>query len=172
MGRAILSSKGGAYMKQKELSILIRIVLALGAVCTLFLAAVFVPELGKDIAWEFPNLARAYWPCLIFFWVTAAVVLAFLAVAWLIARDIGRDKSFTLINAKRLGVCSLLALTDTLMYIIAGIVLMSLNLLHISLFMLGVLICAVGAAVTVCCAALSHLTRKAADMQDENDLTV
>lgn len=159
-------------MKQRELSILIRIVLAVGVVCTLFLAAVFVPELGKDIAEEFPNLAGAFWPCLIFFWVTAAVMIAFLCVVWLIARDIGRDKSFTLENAKRLSVCSLLALTDTLLYIIAGVVLMGLNLLHISVFMLGVLICAVGAAVTVCCAALSHLTRKAADMQSENDLTV
>lgn len=159
-------------MKQKELSTLIRIVLAIGAVCTLFLAAVLVPQLGKDIAWEYPNLARCYWPCLIFFWVTAAVVLAFLGVVWLIARDIGRDRSFTLENAKRLRICSLLALTDTLLYIIAGIVLMTLNLLHFMLFFLGVMLCAVGAAVTVCCAALSHLTRKAADMQDENDLTV
>lgn len=159
-------------MKQRELSILIRIVLAVGVVCTLFLAAVFVPELGRDIAEEFPDLARCYWPCLIFFWVTAAIMIAFLGVVWLIARDIGRDKSFTIENAKRLRVCSLLALTDTLLYIVAGVVTMSLNLLHISLFMLGVLICAVGAAVTVCCAALSHLTRKAADMQSENDLTV
>lgn len=46
------------------------------------------------------------------------------------------------------------------------------NLLHPALIIAGVIICSIGAAVAVCCAALSHLTRKAADMQAENDLTV
>ena len=39
-------------------------------------------------------------------------------------------------------------------------------------FEAGVVICSLGTAIAVCCAALSHLTRKAADMQSENDLTV
>ena len=42
----------------------------------------------------------------------------------------------------------------------------------ISLIIGGVVLCAIGSAVSVCCAALSHLTRKAADMQSENDLTI
>ena len=57
-------------MKQKELSVWLRIILALGALCVLFLALVFVPSVGQDIAGENPNLAPAYLPCLIFFWVT------------------------------------------------------------------------------------------------------
>ena len=35
-----------------------------------------------------------------------------------------------------------------------------------------VLIVAVGLAMAVCCAALSHLTRKAAELKQENDLTI
>ena len=159
-------------MNQKSLSIWLRAICAVGALCTIFLSLVVMPTLGRAVAYDYEELAWLYWPCLAFFWLTAAVVIAFLALVWLIARDIGRDRSFTFVNARRLGACSVLALADTLLYAAVGCVLMAFNLLHFTLLVLGVILCAVGAAVSVACAALSHLTRKAADMQSENDLTV
>ena len=75
-------------------------------------------------------------------------------------------------NAGRLRACSLLALLDTVLYMLAGLVLAWFHLLHITLIVGGVILCALGAAASVSCAALSHLTRKAADMQSENDLTI
>ena len=42
----------------------------------------------------------------------------------------------------------------------------------ICIAIIGMGVCAVGAAISVLCAALSHLTRKAADMRSENDLTI
>ena len=159
-------------MNQKSLSIWLRAICAVGMLCTLFLSLVVMPTLGRAVAYDYEELAWLYWPCLAFFWLTAAVVIAFLALVWLIARDIGRDRSFTFVNARRLGACSVLALADTLLYAAVGCVLMAFNLLHFTLLVLGVILCAVGAAVSVACAALSHLTRKAADMQSENDLTV
>ena len=80
--------------------------------------------------------------------------------------------SFCRKNADRLRACSLLALLDTVLYLLAAVVLAYFHLLHISLIIGGVVLCAIGSAVSVCCAALSHLTRKAADMQSENDLTI
>ena len=161
-------------MKQKELSVWLRIILALGALCVLFLALVFVPSVGQDIAGENPNLAPAYLPCLIFFWVTTIPVYAFIALVWLIAVEIGRDNSFCRKNADRLRACSLLALLDTVLSLPLDRVSPEayFHLLHISLIIGGVVLCAIGSAVSVCCAALSHLTRKAADMQSENDLTI
>ena len=159
-------------MNQKSLSIWLRAICAVGMLCTLFLSLVVMPTLGRAVAYDYEELAWLYWPCLAFFGLTAAVVIAFLALVWLIARDIGRDRSFTFVNARRLGACSVLALADTLLYAAVGCVLMAFNLLHFTLLVLGVILCAVGAAVSVACAALSHLTRKAADMQSENDLTV
>ena len=159
-------------MKQKSLSAWLRVICALVMLCTLFLSVMVMPMLGKAVAYDYKELAWLYWPCLIFFWLTAAAVIAFLVLVWLIARDIGRDRSFTLVNARRLGACSVLALADTLLYASAGCVLMAFHLAHFALIVLGVILCAVGAAVSVACAALSHLARKAADMQSENDLTV
>lgn len=159
-------------MKQKELSIWLRAVLVIGAAFILFLALVLVPELGQHVLEDYPELENMYLPCLLFFWLTAALVLVFLALVWKIAVEIGRDNSFCHENARRLRICSNLALADVILYLMAGCVLGLMNLLHPSLIIAGAVICSIGAAIAVCCAALSHLTRKAADMQDENDLTV
>ena len=150
-------------MKQKELSIWLRIVLAVGAAFILFLSLVLIPKLGQRAVEHYPELEYMYLPCLIFFWVTAVLVLVFLALIWKIAVEIGRDNSFCYDN---------LALADVILYLIAGCVLGAMNMLHFALIIAGIVVCSIGAAIAVCCAALSHLTRKAADMQAENDLTV
>ena len=159
-------------MKQKGLSVWLRAVLCFGGLFILFLALELIPRLGQHVVLENPNLAPAYLPCLIFFWVTTIPVYAFIALVWLIAVEIGRDNSFCHENARRLSICGNLALADTVLYLAAGCVLGFMHLLHITLLIAGIVICSIGVAVAVCCAALSHLTRKAADMQSENDLTV
>ena len=159
-------------MKQKELSRWMKAIVVLGFICVLFLDAVWVPELGKDLAGNTPELQRMFWPCLIYFWISTIPVMVFMALVWKMATEIGRDNSFCHENAKRLRTCSHLALADVILYLIAGCVFGAMNLLHPALIIAGVIICSIGAAVAVCCAALSHLTRKAADMQAENDLTV
>ena len=165
-------------MKQKELSRWMKAIVVLGFICVLFLDAVWVPELGKDLAGNTPELQRMFWPCLIYFWISTIPVMVFMALVWKMATEIGRDNSFCMKNALRLRTCSLLAAADTLYYIIGGVVLalmqriLSMNLLHIGIAIIGLGVCAVGAAISVLCAALSHLTRKAADMRSENDLTI
>lgn len=159
-------------MKQKELSIWLRVIVALGFVCVVFLGGVIAPELGREMAWGNPELAYMFWPCLAYIWLTAVPVIIFMVLVWLIAVEIGRDNSFCVENAQKLRACSILALADTLLYIFAAVVLGAMKALHISVLLLIIGIAAIGFAVTVCCAALSHLTRKAADMKSENDLTV
>lgn len=159
-------------MKQKELSRWMKGIVVLGFICVLFLDAVWVPQLGLDIARETPDLQRMFWPCLIYFWISTIPVMYFMALVWQMASEIGRDNSFCLKNAMRLRTCSLLAAADTVYYLVGGVVLLSMGLLHIGIAIIGMGVCAVGAAISVLCAALSHLTRKAADMRSENDLTI
>lgn len=159
-------------MKQRELSIWLRAVVMLGAACVLVLALWVVPDIGRDFGLGAPELAHLYWPCLIAVWLSAVPVFIFMALVWQMAVEIGRDNSFCLANARRLRSCSFLAALDTLLYVAGALVLSLLNALHVGALLLIALLAAVGAAVAVCCAALSHLTRKAAEMKSENDLTV
>ena len=72
----------------------------------------------------------------------------------------------------QLKTCAALALTDTVLYAVAGPVLTLTGQLPGRTLAAVVLIVAVGLAMAVCCAALSHLTRKAAELKQENDLTI
>ena len=62
--------------------------------------------------------------------------------------------------------------TDTVAWLIGTVALAALAPMH-PMFLLGMLaVLVVGAAFTVAASALSHLTLKAAALQDENDLTI
>ena len=159
-------------MKQKELSGWLKAIVGLGALCALFLGIVIAPEYGNKFALVSPELSYTLWPCLVFVWISIVPVAVALVLTWQIASEIGRDNSFCHKNAERLRLICVMALTDTLLYIVGGIYLALSNLLHISIFLLIVGIVSVGAALTVAAAALPHLTRKAADLKSENDLTI
>ncbi len=159
-------------MKQKELSVWLRVVVVLIGAAVLFLGAVFLPALGRDAAEMNPEVEYLFWPCLLFLWATLLPVLASLVLAWLIFAEIGRDNSFCMENARRLRAISILALIDTLLYIVWIVALGMLNVLHPSVLIGSVCIVFMGVGFTVGAAALSHLAQKAASLKDENDLVI
>ena len=91
-------------------------------------------------------------------------------LAWKICTEIGRDNSFCHQNARWLsgiGVCALIdtgycAIGTVTLEIIAGS----------PIWLLGTAVCMVGLAIALAAFLLSHLVLKAADMKDENDLTI
>ncbi len=159
-------------MKQKELSILLRIVVVLGWCGCALVGGLFVPAIAAETAQANPELAYLRWPCLVFFWCALAVVVAALGYAYQIFADIGRDRSFSAKNARRLRFISHLALGDTVAWLIGTVVLTILAPMHPMILFVMLAVLVVGAAVTVAASVLSHLTLKAADLQDENDLTI
>jgi len=159
-------------MKQKELSVWLRVVVVLIGVAVLFLALVFVPDLGEEAARQNVNLSWLFWPCLSFIWLTTLPVFASLVIAWLIFAEIGRDNSFCHANANRLRAISFLALTDTVLYMLWAIALGALGALHPGVLTGVCCIVFMGLGFTVGTAALSHLTKKAADLKADSDLTI
>lgn len=159
-------------MPQKELSRWLRIVVIIGWCACALLAYPVAPKLAQDAAEIAPEFAHLVWPCLAFFWIGIIVVAIALWYGWLIFGEIGRDNSFCRENAHRLRIISRLALMDTVLCILAIVLLLTLGALHPGVLLLAVLLAVVGAGITVAAAALSHLTLKASAMQEENDLTV
>ena len=161
-------------MKQKELSLWLRAIVILGAVCVLALGVGITAHL--QLLWlhayEYPDLVLPSRWLAVPLWISVVPVGWFLALVWQMAGEIGRDNSFCMENARRLKTCAALALTDTVLYAVAGPVLTLTGQLPGRTLAAVVLIVAVGLAMAVCCAALSHLTRKAAELKQENDLTI
>ncbi len=159
-------------MKQQELSRWLRVVVAVGWVICVLLAFVVGPLLAAEAVLVEPRLAWLKWPCLTALWLGVGIVAVALGFAWRIFAEIGRDNSFCMENARRLRVISILALSDTLLCVAVMLALLLLRVLLPGMLLLMLLITAVCAGITVAAAALSHLTVKAAQMQDENDLTI
>ena len=172
-------------MKQKELSILLRAVVVLCGLVWLFFANWFGRMLGLAIVEGVYALAYPLFLCL--------MLLPPLVVfwdAWNIFTQIGRNNSFCVANARRLRRISHCALIDTVLVVIMivyGLIYRFATFAAdmassdiISLFgndlfeavIRWLFVAFVGVAVTIAAAALSHLTLKAADLQDENDLTI
>jgi uncharacterized membrane protein len=159
-------------MQQKELSVWLRAVVVLVFACCLFLAVIVVPEQSHEYLSRHPEYTPLFLPGLIFFWTTLLPVFASLLLAWRIFTEIGRDNSFCEKNALRLRRISRLALLDTVLYILFAVVQACLGLLHPEFVPMYLAVIFVGVAMTITTAALSHLTRKAADLKSENDLTI
>ena len=159
-------------MKQKELSRWLRVVVVIGWIACLLLSVVVVPKLATDAATDWPEYAYLAMPCLVIFWLGMVPVVLALWHGWMIFGEIGRDNSFCRKNASRLSTISHLALADTVLCLISIVLLIVLNAMHPGLLLLALLIAAIGAGIAAAAAALSHLTLKAALLQEENDLTV
>lgn len=159
-------------MKQSRLARCLRALTVLGWCACGVLAFFVVPLMVEEAARMEPTLAWLQWPGLTCFWAAMVPVVLALWHAWKIFGEIGRDNSFCLENARRLRVISRLALGDTAACLIALVALLCLGAMSPGLFLLLLAVTGMGAAIAVAAAALSHLTRKAADIQDENDLTI
>ena len=159
-------------MNQKELSRWLRVVVVIGWIACGLLSFAVMPKLAMDAALDLPEFAYLAWPCLALFWIGMVPVALALWFGWRIFGEIGRDNSFCPANARRLRAISHLALADTILCVVAILTLLALGALHPGILLLLLLISVVGAGLTVAAAALSHLTMKAAALQEESDLTI
>lgn len=165
-------------MGQKELSLLLKIVVAVLAVFLTAALAFFLPPLAHEAYLFYAGRSESV-AKILGFWVVPGVIglssipcYASLVLGWKIFTQIGLNNSFCAENARRLRTISRLALADTVVYLLLSLLLCSMGIAHPSIVLILAAIILFGAAATVCSAALSHLTQKAADIKSDNDLTI
>ena len=137
----------------------------MAAVCYLVIFPQRVQEAGGmyDMEWIVtPGIAAVS--------LSAIPVAIALALFWRICTEIGRDNSFCRRNASWLSGIGFCALLDT-GYCAVGTVTIEL-LVGSPIWILGMGVCMVGLAIALAAFLLSHLVLKAAELKDENDLTI
>ena len=159
-------------MEQKILSRWLKLVVVGVGICGLVVYALILPLYGQSLVGSNPEMAYRYWPWLIFLWLTGVPCYIALVIGWKIAVNIGLDRSFTANNARYLKRIALLAAGDTVFFFVGNIVLLFANMSHPGVVLFSLLIVFAGVAVSVAAAALSHLVLKAAQLQEQSDLTI
>lgn len=159
-------------MKQSNLSAWLKTVAVIVGMMGLVMFLLVFPVIGHDLALENPEIAYLYWPCIIYIWVMAFPCYIALWNFWKIAREIGLDNSFSHKNVKSLETIGKMSLIDTVLLFIGTAVIFVAGALTPEMLIVTVFICILGVALSVLCAALSHLVEKAASLKEENDLTI
>lgn len=91
---------------------------------------------------------------------------------WRVASEIGRDNSFSYVNARMLKYIAGLAAFDSALLFAGSGVFFAFDMCSGGLLLLCIVVVFVGVTVTVAAAALSHLIYKAAELAQENELTI
>ena len=159
-------------MNQSKLARWLKIIIIGAAVCTLIVYAFIIPSNGQDLVYGAPEFAGWYLPWLIFISITAIPVGIAFVLCWRIAGNIGRDRSFSAENAGYFKWISWLAALDTAYFFVGNLVMLLLNRSHPGVVLLSLLIVFAGIAVTIAAAVLSHMCARAADLQEQSDLTI
>ncbi len=159
-------------MKQKGLSRWLKFILIGVGICGLLVYFIVFPSYGQAIVDDYPEYANRYWPWLLFLWGSGIPCYAVLVIGWRVATKIGLDQSFSVENASYLKWVAWLAAGDAIYFFLGNLILLFLDMSHPGVTLFSLIISFGGVAVAVAAAVLSHLIQKAADMQEENELTV
>ncbi len=155
-------------MSQKSLSVWLKLIIVGMALCGLIVYGYMVPFGDNQLLGDVANNLG----CLIYIWVTAIPCYIVLVLGWIIATNIGRDKSFSQANANCLKWIAFMAAADTIILFVGIIILVCINLSSTLIVMCALIICFVGISISVAAAALSHLVLKAAVLQEQTELTI
>lgn len=159
-------------MSQKSLSRWLKAIIGGMAICGALIYLYIIPILGRDLVDARPEYTSWYFPWLAVVLVSAIPYYWGLYFGWKVSTEIGKDNSFSMENAEYLKNISILAALDSLYFFAANVVFMVINMNHPGVFLISLIVVFIGVAVTVAAAALSHLVRKAAEIQQENELTI
>ncbi|MBR6802180.1 MAG: DUF2975 domain-containing protein [Eubacteriaceae bacterium] len=159
-------------MTQKKLSKYLCFIVYFLALAGLFCIFVLAPKVGLSMAGKYQRFSHLYYPALMFIWVCAVPFYLGLYAAYLIGKDIGRDKSFSKINSDRLRKIGIYCVMESVLIFISIVSLVVIRVLNPFLLLILILLSLTVVALSVICFALSHLVMKAARLQEENDLTI
>ena len=159
-------------MEQKTFANLLKLIIIGTGIFGAFICFYVFPACGQTFRNMYPEFAGAYWPWLIFLWVAAIPCFCVLFFGWQIATNIGKDKSFSMANAKWMKWAAWMAGGDSAYFFLGNIVLLFCNINHPGLLLVSMVVVFADIAITIAAACLSHLIRKAALLQAESDLTI
>ncbi len=160
-------------MKQKTLAIMLMVVIIGVAICAAIVYAYIVPHFGLELATSGKGvISPKYLPWLVFTSLTAIPVAIVLIMSFIISVNISRNRSFCMENARLLAIISILAAVGTFYFFAGNVVFVIVKMHNGGFFVLNMLVCFAGFAMSVAAAALSHYARKAAALKEQADLTI
>lgn len=131
-----------------------------------------IPAAADFFTEKYPEFSNWALPWEILLEICSVPCFAAMIISWKIASNIQNDRSFSRDNSQLFKKFSLLALGDSVVFMLGCVIYLFCGMNHPGLLIAQMLIMFVGLAVFICTAALSYLVGQAASLQEENDLTI
>ncbi len=161
-------------MRQKNLSKWLKIITFITGLIGAIIYFLVIPVLGSDLIDISEKLDFSFWPWMIFVWGSAIPCYVALVFFYWICIEIGKDNSFSKLNAKLLKQISFLAIVDCI-YFFSGECNLSFFkewvILRIILFSLFIVFAGIAVAI-LAASFIAIWFLNAAEIKEENDLTV
>lgn len=159
-------------MKHDQFAFWLKLLIAgttlLGVACGI----VVVPFMGKFLGQRYPELIHLVIPWMTLIYLCAVPCFVAMYLCWRIASNIQKEEYFSMENAKLFGVFAKLALGNTVFFFVGNLVFVLLGMNHVGMLIMELLITFVGLAVFICTSALSYFCANAAELQEDNALTI
>ena len=159
-------------MKQGALANWIKCVIIGVGICGLVVYSIIMPRFGAYLVKQNSMLESNVMPWLILIWISAIPCYCVLVLGWKVADNIKKDRTFSYENAGYLKWASYLAMGDSIFVFVAHSIFLMMDMSAAAVMLVIIIVVFFGVSISVCAAALSHLVIKAADIQEENELTV
>ena len=145
-------------MRQKELEKWLKIVIIAVALCGLVVCAVAIPWIGHVLIASDPQISDMYILWLVLFIISAIPCYVILYLGWRVAVNIGKDRSFSLENARYIKLASKIILFDALYFFVVNVCMWRIYVNHPGVILALVFIVFACVVASVVAAVLSHLT--------------
>lgn len=157
-------------MNQKRLSLCLKLIIAGCAICGIMLFIFLLPMWLFSL--EENGAPYAPVPWIVFMWFLSVPCFLVLACGSRIAIEIGKDNSFSRINARMLKYIAVLAIGDSAVLLLGNVIFLVLGINRPLIVLISAFVCFAGLAISMAAGCLSQLVLKAAILQEESELTI
>lgn len=164
-------------MGQKGLALLMKLAIILIGFVGIVCFALVIPTLAINWSGSFPEFAKVSVIWVLFLEFLAFPYYTVLVLGWMVAGGIGKDKSFTYHNANRIKVASYIVLITSLYFFVGTLCFLNVyfvlaNFNHPGMLLMSFLFLFCSVVLGIGLAMVSHIVRKAAELQEQADLTI
>ena len=151
---------------------LLKVVILLAVAAVLLAYCWVMPNMAESFAAASPECRNMKLPWMIVIGATALPMLAAAVIGLNVVTNIQGGKCFTHGNARCIKYVAILAAADGGYFFLGNIVMLLIGMSHPGVMIISLIPSVMAFSLAVAFYALSHLTEKAALMQDDTDLTI
>ena len=171
-GISTLLYREGITMEQKKLARWLKTAIIAAGICGIGVYF-YICRFGQFMAADYiPEASECLLPWLVLVFLSAVPCYVILIFGWAVATNIGKGCAFSHANGTHVMMISRLFLADALILFLGNIILWLMGFNHPGVVIMLLIPECLLVAVSGACAVLSRLIRQAAELKEQNDLTI